>query len=240
MFQYFRSKRDGKTASNKIIQEYRSNPQSPFLISFPRTGSHWLRMLLERYSDQPLLVRSFFDHSTTDFLLLHSHDMNLTENRKNVLYLYRYPTDVIYSQINFYQQDFRNRDFVLHWINQYAVHLIHWVFKEDFTEKKTLISYEKLKTDLSAEFQKALIHFGLTYDENKLLKVKAEIDKNKVIQQTKHDRRVMNLSKDYETNRTWFREQYDAFIFEQIEEMAATMLIDVRPVLNLFDYKPKA
>ena len=31
----------------------------PFLVSFPRTGSHWLRMLMELYFDKPSLTRSF-------------------------------------------------------------------------------------------------------------------------------------------------------------------------------------
>ena len=119
MFRSLWSKSNAKVASKKVIDDFRNDPQFPFLISFPRTGSHWLRMMLEQYSNRPLLIRSFFEHPNKDYLLLHSHDMQLSEKRKNVLYLYRKPIDVVYSQLNFYQQDIHNLNLVLYWTNQY-------------------------------------------------------------------------------------------------------------------------
>ena len=41
----------------EVEKAYTANLQNPFLISFPRTGSHWLRMLCELYFERPTLVR---------------------------------------------------------------------------------------------------------------------------------------------------------------------------------------
>ena len=78
-------------ASSNVAREFAEDPNSPWLVSFPRTGSHWLRMMLERYSARPLLPRSFFDHDSTDYLLNHTHDLDFSCTVRRVIYLYRDP-----------------------------------------------------------------------------------------------------------------------------------------------------
>ncbi len=39
-----------------VVDYLRSNPDLPYLISYPRTGSHWLRLVMEEYFDKPSLV----------------------------------------------------------------------------------------------------------------------------------------------------------------------------------------
>ena len=71
-----------------------SDPDFPFLISFPRTGSHWLRMLMELYFEQPSLVRVFYYKDNDNYLCYHHHDEDLKlVDKKNVIYLYRDPVD---------------------------------------------------------------------------------------------------------------------------------------------------
>jgi len=44
----------------KILDHFLKNADFPWLISFPRTGSHWLRMIMELYFEKPSLRRVFF------------------------------------------------------------------------------------------------------------------------------------------------------------------------------------
>jgi hypothetical protein len=87
-----------------IIEAFIENPDSPFLVSFPRTGSHWLRLIMELYFGRPSLVRVFYYPERTDYLTLHTHDIDLDIERRNVIYLYRDPVDTVYSQLNYYKE----------------------------------------------------------------------------------------------------------------------------------------
>ncbi|MEM9821754.1 MAG: sulfotransferase domain-containing protein [Bacteroidota bacterium] len=209
------------------------------MISFPRTGSHWLRMLLEQYSDRPLLVRSFFEHRNQDYLLLHTHDMHLSEKRRSVIYLYRQPLDVVYSQMNFYQQDLRDLNLVIHWTNQYLSHLVHWLFLENHSVHKTIVCYENLKVDLVQEFCKVLQHLDLPLDLEKIRTLGRAIDKRKVAQNTQHDKRVVNQQADYEAQRIWFRQNYQATLEEWSRRIAHLTLGEEHRLLALFEVEKK-
>ncbi|MEM8907769.1 MAG: hypothetical protein AAGD05_07980 [Bacteroidota bacterium] len=235
MFRFFRSKKQRSTASPASIAQHRADPHFPFLISFPRTGSHWLRMLLERYTDQPLLVRSFYPHRRQDYLLLHTHDKQLTEQRQNVLYLYRHPLNVIYSQLKFYNQPVHDENLIVFWAQQYSAHLIHWCFREKITTHKTLITYEGLQRNMEMEFRKVTTHLNLSFDAERLAQVQAEISKAQVAQQTKHDQRVMNLTDTYEAQRRAFHARHQALIVEVFEQTAQWSLGTTDSLWALFD-----
>ena len=81
------------------IRKFEDNPDNPYLVSFPRTGSHWLRMVMERYFGRPSLVRVFYYPERNDFLTLHTHDLELDVQRRNVIYLYRDPVETVFSQM---------------------------------------------------------------------------------------------------------------------------------------------
>src|SRR5690606_25937856 len=98
-------KQDSGAASPSAIINFIADKEKPFLVSFPRTGSHWLRMILELYFERPLLTRTFYYFDKEDdYLLLHTHDMGLTLLRENIIYIHRNPVDTVYSQINYYNQ----------------------------------------------------------------------------------------------------------------------------------------
>lgn len=219
----------------KAIKTFQADPGSPYLISFPRTGSHWLRMILELYTDCPLLVRTFFSHTNNNYLLLHTHDMNLTEQRKNVVYLYRYPTDVIYSQINYYKQDLDNKIHISFWSNQYACHILHWLFVEKFTEKKTVITYEGLKNNIEGEFKKVCRHFDIDFNGEKLHRIAQKITKLKVAQKTTYDNQIINKEIEYLNNREWFKKEYDTFVMNIFSKVSEWSLGDRDRLIELFE-----
>lgn len=221
--------------SHNIIKKCQADPDFPYLVSFPRTGSHWFRMMLELYTDRPLLVRTFFSHDNDNYLLLHTHDTNLVEQRKNVVYLYRSPTDVIYSQINYYRQSFRNKNFVQFWGNQYASHLTHWLFNETFTEKKTVISYEGLKNNIEGEFRKVCNHFAINFNANKLHQVAKKITTGKVAQKTTYDNKIINKRNEYAKNREWFKSEYETVVINILGQVSEWSLGDKRRLTDLFN-----
>ena len=45
---------------DEVVKKNIEEPEFPFLISFPRTGSHWLRMIMELYFKRPALTRIFY------------------------------------------------------------------------------------------------------------------------------------------------------------------------------------
>lgn len=215
----------------KIIDE----PNFPFLVSFPRTGSHWFRFILEKYSDRPLLIRSFFNHNNSNYLLFHTHDLNLNTQKKKVVYLYRNPTDVIYSQLNYYNQNINDKNLIHFWTQQYTGHLIHWLFNENFTEKKLIIKYENLQNDLSNEFQKVCSFFDLNWDEKRLIKIASSIDKEAIKKKTYYDDKIIPRNKDYQKNKIIFKESYELFIQNLIIEYSNLIFKDEQKLASLFN-----
>lgn len=223
-----------KRQDSTLLEDYLRDLNFPYLVSFPRTGSHWFRMVLELYSDRPLLTRSFFPHSNENYLLSHTHDMNLSECRKNVIYLYRNPTDVIFSQLNYYQQPIDRELFVRLWVNQYSLHLIHWIFLEDCTTRKLVISYEQMKSNIALVYKRVCEHLELEFDKKKILEVAAQIDKKKVASKTSHDPQVISKKKDYQDKRMKFSQTYHDLIRDILQENAHLFLENEDELMNLF------
>lgn len=208
------SSRENNT--NPLINAFIENPNNPYLVSFPRTGSHWLRMMMELYFERPSLVRAFYYPEKKDFLTLHDHDLELDIVRSNVIYLYRDPVETIYSQLRYHKENLDNRTRIDYWSDLYGRHLNKWLHTETFTQKKTVIRYDRLGLNLSDEFEKICIHFGLILDTNQLASAAAQVSRENVKEKTTHDPQVMDLSKSYETGRERFRSNYSDSIWEVI------------------------
>jgi len=88
-----------------VIRSFVKNPENTFLVSFPRTGSHYLRMLMEVYFERPSLTRVFYFPEKKNYLTLHTHDLDLEVKHPTVIYLYRDPVDTVYSQLKYQQAD---------------------------------------------------------------------------------------------------------------------------------------
>lgn len=208
------TRRDPYVAHPRDVKNFNANTDNPYLVSFPRTGSHWLRMMIELYFERPLLVRSFYLTNNRNYLLLHTHDLNLDVVRSNVIYLYRDPVETIYSQMQFHNDDLNSIERITYWSNLYGDHLIKWLVKEAFTHTKTILRYDKLKTDLTNEFGKLCVHLGTPLDVVKLEQVAKEVSKNNVKEHTHHDEKVVNLSVDYSNLRDNFKSQHSQKVWD--------------------------
>lgn len=180
-----------------VINNLISDPEFPYLISFPRTGSHWLRMIMELYFKTPSLVRIFYFKESTRFTCYHRHDEDLSLVRKNVLYLYRHPVDTVYSQMNYYRENPSDAERVRHWATLYGRHLQKWLIEETFTTKKTILTYEEMKNDLTAAFSKVCTHFSVALDRGRLAEASKIVTREEVKKRTLHDPQVVNLTEEY-------------------------------------------
>jgi FkbM family methyltransferase len=199
-----------------VIKTFTDNPNFPYLVSFSRTGSHWLRMIMELYFEKPSLVRAFYFKNANHFTCYHTHDMDMKLKRENVIYLYRDPVETVYSQLSYYKEDPNNEERRRHWTNLYARHLAKWLVYEDFTKKKTVITYERMKVDMYGEIKKICEHFNEDFDPKRLSSVLAQVSKNELKKKTEHDQQVVNLSTDYEVCRAAFTDKYSKQIVSEI------------------------
>lgn len=200
----------------KVVERFIADPDFPFLISFPRTGSHWLRMVMELYFEKPSLVRIFYYKDATDFTCYHRHDEDLTIQRQNVIYLYRCPVETIYSQLNYYQEDIDDRERIMYWADLYGRHLAKWLLQEEFTTRKTVITYEGMKKHIQGEFKKICHHFSVTFNRERLQPALTKVTKTEVKRKTLHDRKVINLSAAYRGEKEKFKKGYSSFIMDCI------------------------
>jgi len=210
-------------ASDEEVEAFESVAQHPFLVSFPRTGSHWLRMLMELYFERPTLVRAFYYPESRDYLLLHTHDMDLQVQRSNVLYLYRNPVDTVFSQMSYEKEDLDSPDRIAFWSGAYSRHLLKWLIEDDFTTRKTILSYEKMRRDLNSEFAKVTGHFSAFLDPERLAAAESRVSRNEVKSKTTHDDRVVQLKSDYEEKRERFRRDHSTDVWKTVLSTHARM-----------------
>lgn len=209
---------DGSMAitGQDVIEKFVLNTENTFLVSFPRTGSHWLRMIMELYFARPSLVRVFYYPDVTEYLTLHTHDIDLDVERGRVIYLYRDPVDTIFSQLNYYGEPITERERIVYWSDLYGRHLDKWLHSEQFTKHKTILTYEGLKQDIAAEFTKIVQHFGLSLDGKQLAKATGQITKDEVKRKTQHDKQVIPLASTYEVDRREFRNHQGDLVWETL------------------------
>lgn len=200
----------------EIIKKYVDDENFPFLVSFPRTGSHWLRMMMELYFEKPSLVRSFYFHDKDEYTVVHAHDVDLDLERKNIIYLYRNPVDTVFSQMMYDKENLKNKEKVEYWSNTYKNHLRKWLLEESFTKNKTIVRYENLLNDLHKEFEKVTKFFGDDIDSDKLDGILQKVSKKELKKKTTHDKQVVNLSDSYSDKRSLFKEDFEEYINEII------------------------
>ncbi len=203
----------GLVAPTDVVIRHAADRDFPVMVSFPRTGSHWLRLVLERYFDRPLLTRSFYAHDNDDYLLLHSHDMDMNLVRDDVLYLYRDPIETVYSQLRYHGEDPDNAERLAYWADLYGQHVNKWLVTERGSRRKSILCYEDLRQSPEVAFAVAIRHLGGAVDETKLRECIALVDRSSVKERTAHDARVVNLADDYAQGRERFRATCDASVW---------------------------
>lgn len=197
------------------LARFTGDPEFPWLISFPRTGSHWLRMVMELYFEKPSLVRVFYFKDAKEFTCYHRHDEDLTvQGVRNVIYLYRDPVDTVYSQMNYYKEDTDDIPGIEHWSGLYGRHLSKWLFDERFTEKKTVIAYEGLKASMPDEFEKVCSHLGQVLDRGRLEGIIGMVSKEELKKKTSDNNQIVNLTDRYQTRREEFRQNHGGRVMD--------------------------
>jgi hypothetical protein len=214
-----------------LIERFTDNPDFPYLISFPRTGSHWLRMLMELYFDRPSLIRAFYFKQSTEFTCYHWHDIDLKSDRRNVLYLYRHPVATVFSQMNYYREDVNDIGRIRYWSELYGQHLRKWLIMDDFTIKKTVLTFEGMQRDLLGEFEKVSKHFGTAIDADKLARISMQVTKEELKSKTHHDEQVVNLSVSYERQRKAFLQCHSAAVLAAV--------LSQHPALSAYFNEPR-
>eukprot|EP01104_Vermistella_antarctica_P009314 TRINITY_DN2382_c0_g2_i1.p1 TRINITY_DN2382_c0_g2~~TRINITY_DN2382_c0_g2_i1.p1 ORF type:complete len:435 (+),score=141.76 TRINITY_DN2382_c0_g2_i1:223-1527(+) len=207
----------------KDANTYRRSAGARFLVSYPRTGSHWFRSLLELYFERPQLTRTFYYHDKTDYLLLHTHDERLRERGiKDLFYLYRDPVETVYSQCKFYKKDVFSNNDVAEVAASYGKNLHKWIHTETMSTHKTLIYYGRLEEDPLSEWGRVLKHLSddptinPVLDEDRLRACIAHVTKAEVKSKTGHDPRVVSRQKDYDAERERFRTEMGQFVWESL------------------------
>ncbi len=135
-------------------------------------------MLMELYFERPGLVRIFFYEHAKSFTCLHTHDLALDVERNNVIYLYREPVDTVFSQLSYHKENINDPIRIQYWAELYGKHLNKWLFEEKFTSKKTIITYEGLKTGLKGEFRKICGFFKTDLDTKRLTAAADQVSKD--------------------------------------------------------------
>ena len=220
------------TGSHKVIRTFLDNEDNPLLISFPRTGSHWLRMLMELYFDSPLLTRSFFSHEHDHYLLLHDHDLNLSVTAKQVVYLYRNPIDTIFSQMNYHRENLDAHNRIAFWTDRYIAHLSKWLYHDSFTKHKIVLRYEDLIENPVNIIKRLSCFFHLPFDVKRAEQTVRMVDKKLVKSKTsKHDPQVQKVSHDYELKRSDFHKNASQHIWERFKANSnyVGMAFDIPP-----------
>ena len=154
---------------------YDMSIRDTFGVSFPRSGRHWMSVMLELYHGGPALSDLFRDENAS-FTHRNSwtHEDALTFNGKRVLYIYRNPLDVMFSLHTHYStydplipetRHFPTDDpDISHiearlkgWMNRWAKHVIKWVFEPPRGCKERLIlTYEQMVVDTEECLAKAV------------------------------------------------------------------------------------
>jgi len=221
----YRKKGNAWIAKEGVEANYTADPAFPYFISFPRTGSHHVKLFLELYFSRPLLNTTFFFPEKTDCLLRHGHDIVCTLKRDVTIYLYRNVVDTAFSYMNYHRSINVNRfntefgaatfkPYIVAVVEKYKKHLVHW---KGITSHP--INYDLFaKRDFGHSGLKAVIKLlGGTFDKEKAIVCLDRLTKERANILTKDvpaakGRQIVQNSEAYEEARTRFRNEYGAFV----------------------------
>ena len=202
------------------------DPSIPQLVSYPRTGSHWLRMILEQYLEKYCLPTSFYNN--TEHWGFHLHDRivgkgdeGITSGFEKVIYLYRNPIDTIYSQLKYEDLSFYYPENVSKIANEYYIHLNRWLYNSEDCKQVLFIKYEDIKNNHKTILKKVIEFLGYRYNENKINK----IFKNLTLERAKtkiEDSKVINkghFNGEYKKNKEEFINLYKTDINKIFKEI---------------------
>lgn len=173
-----------------------NNRTMPRLVSFPRTGSHWFRYIMEVATETPAIVSSYYYPKPEICWGLHIHDRWLdntdvppTTNLEKVIYLFRDGVDTVYSQLR-YDKTIRAE---IDWVpselidqqvdavtSQYESHLKRWRFNRDDITECLEVRYEQMMRDTKKTFESVFEFLSLDIPKEKLIYAIKDATKEKI------------------------------------------------------------
>jgi hypothetical protein len=204
----------------------------PLLISYPRSGSHWLNGLMELYFDRPRLRQgpaSWFPNRH-DFMWFHDHDIHsdLKIGHDKVMYLIRDPKDVIFSLLKAEHNEITN---VL--VVEQIARLQRHYHKYLNIPSCNVISYHNMKLVPHEEFTKVTSWLDQAYVPIALDRALQMVSKSKVIDKAV-DKRYFHkgmLSSSYEDERKQFKDAFGDMINTSL--LNESYLHDLRRLLDV-------
>ncbi len=197
--------------NDKIVLDYlKNNPDTPYFISYPRTGSHWIRLVMEEYFEKPSLVVLFKKGPDNGFTCYHTHDLvsdGITTGsieKSKVIYLYRDISETIYSNLKYNNKNLNDTEEIKKYSNSYAINLTKWLEKCEGDSNKLILSYENFKEDFPTEFKKLTDFFSVEFDREKLFSITEGLSKNRVKTSSGNRYSKINDSKAYNDSREVF------------------------------------
>jgi len=195
------------------------------MVSYYRTGKHWLSMLMELYFGGPVLPDCFYDRSAP----MVAHHTHATGEEVNILpapqtiYLYRDPVDTIFSQ-SFKQHNRWNFDEyqITRHARRYGEHLATWLHPERVS-CLTLIRYECMQAD----FPRICALYGQECDQERLGRVFAQATKKEMTQRVRAPRAklwVTRTDREYARARNVFRGQFAGLVWRVVLDRRSWLL----------------
>lgn len=207
-----------------VWEKFLAAPLNPALVSFPRTGSHWLRMLLELTIGIPSLKRQFFYFHPTRYSFWHTHDDDLKFQRERVVYLHRDPVDTVFSQLQYHRISLADSAAVMRCGAQYLSHLEKWLGFDHGAGERLVISYESLASEPAKTVAQIVRFLEESWSSQRFDSAYSQVTKEVVRRKTERaDDRVISINRDYATARREFRERYTGMIRQQFEGASQNM-----------------
>jgi hypothetical protein len=142
------------------------------LVSYPRTGSHYVRIVIEDITKRPCAPTSFLGFDKFEPWGFHLHDRivgngdeGITSGFDKVIYLYRNPVDTIYSHIK-YQNESDWRSIA----EEYKNHLMRWLYNNHDCKKMIFVNYDILLDKPIKEFKRILEFMDFSVNDDDLQK----------------------------------------------------------------------
>lgn len=223
------------------MREYdiHNNRSLPRLVSFPRTGSHWFRYIMEVATETPAMVSSYYYPNPKKCWGLHIHDRWLdnkdvppTANLEKVIYLFRDGVDTVYSLLR-YDKTILAEDY---WepnelidqqvdavTSQYESHLKRWRFNRDDIADCLEIRYEQMTSDTKKTFEKVFEFLSLDISEERLIYAIGDATKEKIDSLITDHHAMDKLSaynpKKHAESKNRFKEVYGKQVNERLREL---------------------
>ncbi len=221
------AKRTDRVRSMPEAEHAALRTRLPAFITYPRVGSQWLEVVMEKYFDRPCLRErraTLIDPDRDDWLFFHDHDRDHQLRHDRVLYLYRSPVETVHSHLIYHFKHTRRKSWWGRWRQRnelpitrekvlatsadYRKHLEKWLLSAQ--RARAVVRYELLQSRPPDEFRTICDFFELPFDADRVTATLEEASRKKMVEiavkKSALDQSL--LSEDYRADRANFERDY--------------------------------